>query len=144
MSTKWTAKDLQNLQSKGIKHKIQGEVSQPQKKAFKTKTNGFAQKQKIENFLMFLEQRKFIDGYELEYRFDPNRRFRFDWAIPSLMIGIEFEGVMSEKSRHTTVTGYTGDCNKYNRAATLGWKVFRYTALNVESIFEDFKQLLDK
>src|SRR2546421_13071443 len=48
---------------------------------------------------------------EEEYRFC-ERRFRFDHAIPSLKIAIEYNGIMSAKSRHTTVTGYTGDMNK--------------------------------
>src|SRR4051812_11455124 len=38
-----------------------------------------------------------------EYRFDKNgRRFKFDFAIPALKIGIEYEGLNSEKSGHTT------------------------------------------
>ena len=30
-------------------------------------------------------------------------------------------------SRHTTVGGYAKDCEKYNAAALLGWRVLRYT-----------------
>jgi hypothetical protein len=77
--------------------------------------------------------------YEKEYRFHHERKFRFDFAIPSLKIGIEYEGLMSEKSRHTTVKGYTSDADKYNLAQSCGWRVFRYTALNYTNLTNDLK-----
>src|SRR3954464_10168436 len=40
-----------------------------------------------------------------EHRFHPERRWRFDWALPDKMIGIEYEGLNSEKSGHTTISG---------------------------------------
>lgn len=70
-----------------------------------------------------------------EYRFDKVRRFRFDLAIPARKLAIEYEGLNSAKSRHTTLKGYTGDATKYNLATVLGWRVLRYTALN----FSEFK-----
>lgn len=70
-----------------------------------------------------------------EYSFHYSRKWRFDWAIPAKKIALEYEGVFSEKSRHTTVTGFTGDTEKYNTAQALDWKVIRLTALN-------FKQLV--
>lgn len=72
-----------------------------------------------------------------EYRFHPKRRWRFDFAIPELMIGIEYEGLVSEKSGHTTFKGYTKDTEKYNEAQKLGWIVLRYTALNYRNFTED-------
>lgn len=62
------------------------------------------------------------------------RMFRFDFAIVDKMIAIEYEGINGGKSRHTTLTGYTKDTEKYNLAQQLGWKVYRYTALN----YKDF------
>lgn len=70
------------------------------------------------------------DEYCREHRFSKDRAFRFDWAIPALRIGIEYEGLMSEKSGHTTVTGYSKDVEKYNLAQQEGWTVMRYTILN--------------
>lgn len=81
------------------------------------------------------------EGIVEEYRFDITRRFRFDYAIPEKMIGIEFEGIISEKSRHTTLTGYTRDTTKYNLAAVLGWKVLRYTALKYKDVWNDLKRI---
>ena len=57
------------------------------------------------------------------------RRWRFDYAWPHRgKVALEYEGLHSRKSRHTTVKGYEGDCEKYNAAALLGWRVFRVTA----------------
>jgi len=72
------------------------------------------------------------NGYTLltEHRFHDARKFRFDWAIKEVMIAVEYEGLNSEKSRHTTKTGYTRDSDKYNLCQQLGWKVYRFTSLN--------------
>ena len=67
-------------------------------------------------------------GYATEYRFHPTRKWRFDYAIPKLKVGVEYEGVRSAKSRHTTFVGFSNDCEKYSEAAILGWCVVRVTA----------------
>jgi hypothetical protein len=66
---------------------------------------------------------------ELQFDETGKRKFRFDWAIPSHKIAIEYEGLMSGKSRHTTVGGFSKDTTKYNLALAQGWRVYRYTAL---------------
>jgi len=85
------------------------------------------------------------NGYELltEHRFHEARKFRFDWAIEKgdFKLGIEYEGIFSEKSRHTNAKGYSVDGEKYNLAQQLGWKVYRYTALTYKNIIEDLKVL---
>jgi len=77
-----------------------------------------------------------------EYKFLEDRRFRFDYAIPDKMIAIEYEGVMGGNSRHTNRFGYTKDTEKYNLAAINGWKVLRYTALNINDLEKDLKKVL--
>lgn len=79
-----------------------------------------------------------------ELKFHPTRRWRFDLAIPHHKIAIEYEGIFAGKSRHTSLKGYTGDCEKYNAANKLGWRVMRYTALNCGDMIEDVNQLLNK
>lgn len=81
---------------------------------------------------------------EEEYRFHPVRRFRFDFAIPKLKIAIEYEGIMSAKSRHSSVKGYTKDCEKYNLAVVEGWRVLRYTALNISQLPDDINAMRQK
>jgi len=80
--------------------------------------------------------------FTTEYRFHDKRRFRFEIALQPLMIAIEYEGVMSKKSRHTTNTGYTRDADKYNLAQQLGWKVYRYTTLNYKNFKSDLKMVM--
>lgn len=79
-----------------------------------------------------------------EYRFHPKRKWRFDFAITTKKIAIEYEGIYGGgKSRHTTTEGYTGDTEKYNEAAKLGWTVLRYTQTSYTKLITDLKQLYE-
>jgi hypothetical protein len=84
---------------------------------------------------LILKQKKI--EFVTEYRFHPVRKWRFDYAIPDKMIAIEYNGIMSAKSRHTTVIGYSNDLEKINQAQLLGWKVLQYTPLNVGQLADD-------
>lgn len=79
-----------------------------------------------------------------EYRFHPVRKWRFDFAIPTLMIAIEFEGVFSTKSRHTNSIGYTNDTDKYREAAKSGWTLLRYTSINYKTIIKDTNDIYSR
>ncbi len=62
--------------------------------------------------------------------FHPSRKWRFDFAFPHLHppLAIECEGgTWSRKSRHTSGRGFEKDCEKYNAATLLGWRVLRFT-----------------
>ena len=136
----WSENDLKNLKLKGLKvddNKI-NETKKPKIVIVKRSV----EKDTIHAILDMLKLTNQIDDYVLELKFDELRKFRFDYAIPSLKIAIEFEGIMSAKSRHTTVTGYTNDCKKYNFAQKKGWKVMRYTALNYLDLEADMKELI--
>lgn len=80
----------------------------------------------------------------IEYKFNNDRKFRFDFAYPQGKIAIEFEGIVSTKSRHTSITGFSRDCQKYNLAAIDGWIVLRYTALNIDDVHDDILKLNKK
>lgn len=83
-----------------------------------------------------------------EYRFNPDRKWRADWALfgkhngKEVKILIEYEGIFSAKSRHTTVGGYSKDSEKYNSAQALGWIVLRFTYLTYGSLTEELKKHL--
>lgn len=69
-----------------------------------------------------------------EFKFALPRRWRFDFAYPELLIGLEVEGgIYRGKSRHTTGSGYADDCIKYNEAAILGWTVMRFTSTPIRA-----------
>lgn len=65
-----------------------------------------------------------------EYVFHKGRKWAFDWSFNEQKIFFEYEGIMSKKSRHTTIGGFAGDVDKYNVAAMDGWRMHRYTAIN--------------
>ena len=62
-----------------------------------------------------------------EYKFYPERRWRFDYAIPEHKIALEVEGGVWTQGRHTRPQGFLGDIEKYNTATLMGWRVFRTT-----------------
>lgn len=80
-------------------------------------------------------------NFTAELEFSPDRKFRFDWAIEDLKVAIEYEGIFSDKSGHTSLKGYTKDVIKYNLAVKLGWKVLRYTAKNYLDIESDLQEI---
>jgi len=78
---------------------------------------------------------------DTEYKFHPKRKWKFDWSFNDHLLAFEYEGIFSQKSRHTTPTGFTGDTEKYNAAQQLGWKVYRYTAINYLNLQFDLEAI---
>lgn len=68
-----------------------------------------------------------------EYRFAPPRRWRFDFAYPKRKIAVEIEGGAWTGGAHTRGKHFESDCEKYNTAVVMGWRVFRFTGGMVES-----------
>lgn len=62
-----------------------------------------------------------------EHPFASNRKWRFDFAWPDKMLAVEIEGGTWTQGRHSRPKGFSDDCQKYNHAALLGWRVLRYT-----------------
>ena len=60
-----------------------------------------------------------------EYRFHPERRWRFDYAIPEHKIALEVEGGVWTGGRHIRPKGFLNDIEKYNQATLLGWRLLR-------------------
>lgn len=74
----------------------------------------------------------------LEQRFHVKRMWRFDFLIPGPRpCALEYEGIYSERSRHTHFKGFSGDTDKYREAALAGITVLRYTADNIENVIQD-------
>lgn len=137
----WSKKDIDKLNLKNNlklstkstnilsqKHLINGKIS--------------VEKESIEKILWYYKREGLIDDYVKELEFHDKRKFRFDWAIPSLHLAVEYEGLFSKKSGHTTKSGYTSDCEKYNLAQLNGWVILRYTAINYKDLEKDLKLFL--
>lgn len=67
-----------------------------------------------------------------EYRFHPTRKWRFDFAWCEYKVAVEVEGGVWSRGRHVRGQGFIDDCEKYNAAAALGWRVFRFPGSQVE------------
>ena len=72
-----------------------------------------------------------------EYKFCPDRKWRFDFAWPNVRVAVEIDGGILSGGRHTTsISGRLRDIEKLNTAAVLGWLVLTATTLP--------KQMFDK
>lgn len=63
-----------------------------------------------------------LPGWDLvrEYRFHPSRKWRFDFAFPSVRLAIEVDG-----RGHFTGKSI-GDYERQNAAVMLGWRILRF------------------
>lgn len=70
-----------------------------------------------------------------EYRFCPDRRWRFDYCWVKYKIALEVEGGIwiPLGGRHNRPVTYQKDLEKYNKAAFDGWTVFRFTPQQFKS-----------
>jgi len=98
----------------------------------------------LEQTLLFLIRVNGLPEPVREYKFHPVRKWRSDFAYPEQRLLIEAEGGMWTKSRHRTGEGYTKDCEKYNAASILCYRVLRFTRSMIEdgTAIETIKEAL--
>lgn len=105
-----------------------------------TKTKSFKSSSLEFTFECFLKANN-VTGYTREHKFCTNRRWRFDFAWVDKKIAVEIEGGVWSGGRHTRGMGFIADCEKYNEALFLGWRVFRLTNESMTKVF--FIKLLE-
>jgi very-short-patch-repair endonuclease len=49
------------------------------------------------------------------------------------MLAVEVEGGSWIAGRHVRARGFEADCEKYNAAVLLGWRILRFTTAMIES-----------
>ena len=78
---------------------------------------------------------------EREYRFDPQRKWQFDFAFPDQKVAVEIDGGQwaPHGGRHARDT----DREKLNRAAVLGWRVLRYSGTMLRAPLMVVTEVLD-
>jgi hypothetical protein len=69
-----------------------------------------------------------------ELRFAPPRRFRFDYAWERERVALEVEGGVFTRGRHTRPSGFLKDIEKYNLAASMGWRLLRTTPAGLHDL----------
>ena len=74
-----------------------------------------------------------IKGWVREYKFHPGRKWRADFCFHNEKLLIECEGGIWTQGRHVRGKGFQDDCEKYNEATLLGWRVLRVTGKQVAS-----------
>lgn len=99
-----------------------------------------AQREMLQNKFADLWRQQAADlELDPEYPFHPARFFRADFRVVGTMVLIEIEGGTRQagkngkKSRHTTHSGYSDDCEKYNAATMLGFQVIRLTSTMIDA-----------
>ncbi len=84
-------------------------------------------------------------GYEFktEFRFDKERRWRFDFVLKPVKtkIAIEVNGGSWIRGRHTFGTNYEKDLEKLNSAMLQGWIVLQYVPNTLPQVLDDLKKL---
>ena len=87
--------------------------------------------------------------FEREFRFHPERKWRFDYLITSRLTqmclqpcyALEIEGGIWIGGRHTSGAGYSKDLEKYREAAIRGYCVLRFSVQEVlEGTAREFLQ----
>lgn len=78
--------------------------------------------------VLWNQGKNIMPGFEREYRFHPQRRWRFDVAMPAFKIAAEYHGglFMSRRGGHQSVKGTRNDWEKLNEAQILGWIVLQF------------------
>lgn len=83
--------------------------------------------EKVDLFLNYLQQQFPQAEVVKELQFQPDRKWRFDYAFPSRKIAIEIDGAIWTLGRHNRPRGYLNDMEKLNTAASMGWLVLRFS-----------------
>jgi hypothetical protein len=74
-----------------------------------------------------------------QHRFHPERRWRFDFAFPDVLVGVEIDGGIfaaengETAGRHARGAGILSGFEKKNAAAELGWCVLSYGPPQIRS-----------
>ena len=110
-------------------------------------TRKLANEKRAREYEMFRRKLASFVGCEIkpEHPFFPGRRWRIDFAIVDIKIGIEIEGGVWANGRHTRGKGFIDDMEKYNAAITIGWVILRFTPqdLNKITTFETVKKVVE-
>jgi hypothetical protein len=87
-----------------------------------------------ETFLVQLKSEGLTEEMEREFFFYPSRKFRFDFAWPKYSLAVELEGGTWSNGRHVRGKGFESDCDKYNAATMMGWRIFRGTQKHLDDL----------
>lgn len=125
MAAKVRLSDLSRIARAKLSPKQKERLSKEQKAALKTLREAQAAERR-QSFYRVLDAAK-LPLPSHEWPFHADRRWRFDYAWLADKVALEVEGGVWTNGRHTRGSGFLKDVEKYNAAATLGWRVLRVT-----------------
>jgi very-short-patch-repair endonuclease len=70
-----------------------------------------------------------------EFKFCPVRKWKADYAFPSVGLIVEIEGGAFSGGRHFRGRGAIDDMEKYNAAAILGYSILRFTPEQAQKLW---------
>jgi very-short-patch-repair endonuclease len=76
---------------------------------------------------LFQIQAAGLEMPEFEFQFHETRRWRSDFVWRDHKLLAEYEGGVYKNGRHVRGSGYEDDCEKYNEATLLGFRLLRFT-----------------
>ena len=118
-----------------------------QKSQYDELSRKMANEARARQYELFRRTLKNFTGCQVvaEHKFHDTRKWRIDFAIIDLKIGIEIEGGVWSCGAHTRGKGFIEDMEKYNAAVTLGWVILRFTPqdLNKITTFETIKKVVE-
>ena len=108
-----------------------------------------------ESFITWLGRNPDLPPCSSQYKFHPDRNWRFDFAWLVESVAVEIEGLTHDGGRHQRIAGFIQDAQKYEAAMMLGWTVYRvpgpwvckkvkgeYRHIWREEVMENLKALL--
>jgi very-short-patch-repair endonuclease len=82
-------------------------------------------------FALLFERLTSAPAPQREYRFHPTRKWRFDFAWAAHRVAVEIDGGIFTGGGHNRGVQFARDAEKHNAAVLLGWRVLRYTTLDL-------------
>lgn len=136
MSTRWSENDLRAYTTRRLKDEEPRRLEMQAKaqrraaqEAYAKKVAGSGNRHNPQVVIAFFRHHGLPEPVP-EYRFDPERKWRFDWAWnlnPWNKIAIEVQGGIWTQGRHVRPAAMLKEFEKLNRAATLGWRILFVT-----------------
>jgi very-short-patch-repair endonuclease len=88
---------------------------------------------KLEELLAFHLFAIGIKNFEREFKFCETRRWRSDFAFVNEKLLVECEGGIWINGAHSRGKHFISDCEKYNNATLLGYRLLRFTEREIKS-----------
>lgn len=117
-----------SLEDQGL---VNGPSSEPAKRKPKAKQ---AESKLVAELWLHMGFANLQEGWVKEHRFHPERKWRFDLAHLDSKVAIECDGMLPASKgggRHQRIEGFSNDCEKVNAAILLGWRVLRFTRVQI-------------